>query len=126
MEAHYYNVLAEELGSDAIDGIMSLWGIAGYGRWCVLRNSIAMHGGMVDLSDDRQRARVAKRLQLKADALDDFIDELAHSGLVDATLWSTLKHVASSDISAQIDYRNQKSAAGKKGGSKGGGGEHPA
>lgn len=90
-----------------------LGGYAGYGRWVALLGMLYDENGMLDMNDQDMRDVVAEQLEL--DDVDGFFSTLSRIGLIDRTLYETMSHVVNKGVADELEYRNQKKAAGKKG-----------
>lgn len=90
-----------------------LGGFAGYGRWVALLGMLYDENGMLDMNDQDMRDVVAEQLEL--DDVDGFLSTLSRIGLIDRTLYETMSHVVNKGVADELEYRNQKKAAGKKG-----------
>lgn len=91
-----------------------LGGYAGYGRWVALLGMLYDEKGILDISNDDMREIVADELEL--DDVGGFFSVLADIGLIDKELYHSMLHVVNHGVCDELDYRKQKSEAGKKSG----------
>lgn len=91
-----------------------LGGYAGYGRWVALLGMLYDEKGILDMSDAEMREIVCEELEL--DDADHFFTVLADIGLIDKELYHSMNHVVNRGVLEQIEYRVNKSNAGKKSG----------
>ena len=91
-----------------------LGGYAGYGRWVALLGMLYDEKGILDISNDDMREIVADELEL--DDVGGFFAVLADIGLIDKQLYHSMQHVVNHGVCDELDYRKQKSEAGKKSG----------
>ena len=70
--------------------------------------------GVLDMNDAIMRDVVAEQLNLKD--VDEFFSILAPIGLIDLELYRSMNHVANKGVCDQLEYKRQKSEAGKLGG----------
>ena len=88
------------------------YGYAGYGRWIALLGMLYDEDGLIDMNDDLMRQMVSSQLDL--DDVDGFLGFLAKIGLIEPSFWE-LGHVVNHGVCDELEYRKQKSDAGKKG-----------
>lgn len=89
-------------------------GVAAYGRWLVLMAILYDVGGCFMVDTPIKRRYLMKELELDSDGLDGFLKACADCELIDSGLLE-MGHVVSKGVCDQMEYRKQKSEAGKKG-----------
>ena len=91
-------------------------GIIAYGRWVALLGMLYDEHGLIDLNDNATNLVVQMELELLTDEMPKFFELLAEVGLIDSELYHSLNHVVNSGVCEELEYRKQKSEAGKQGG----------
>ena len=90
-------------------------GIIAYGRWVALLGMLYDEHGLIDLNDNATNLVVQMELELLTEEMPKFFELLAEVGLIDSELYHSLNHVVNSGVCEELEYRKQKSEAGKKG-----------
>lgn len=92
-------------------------GIIAFGRWQALLGILYDEDGCIDLTDEDNAVMVASELDFdSSDELSVFLDACAKYGLISLAAWEERTTVISEGVAKEIDYRKQKSEAGRKGG----------
>ena len=89
-------------------------GIIALGRWVALLGMLYDENGLLDMNDAVSRQIVAQKLQLED--VDGFMSQLAECRLIDGEIYHSLNHVVSHGVCDQLEYKKQKTEAGKMGG----------
>ena len=92
-------------------------GIVAFGRWIVLLSLLYDSDGLIDVTNTPKRKYLAKELELSDDGLSEFLNQCAECDLIQPELLE-MGHVVSKGVCDELDYRKQKSEAGKKGNEK--------
>ena len=89
-------------------------GIVAFGRWVVLLSLLYDSDGLIDVTNTPKRKYLAKELELSDDGLSEFLNHCAECDLIQPELLD-MGHVVSKGVCDELDYRKQKSEAGKRG-----------
>jgi hypothetical protein len=92
-------------------------GIVAFGRWVALMSILYDSDGLVDVGNDARRRYLMRELELDGDGLDEFLAQCAECDLIQPEMLE-MGHVISHGVCDELDYRKQKSEAGKKGNEK--------
>ena len=92
-------------------------GIVAFGRWLALMSILYDSDGLVDIVSKQKRRYLMRELELDSDGLEEFLQQCVACELLDGDLLD-IGHVVSKGVCDQLEYRNQKSDAGKKGNEK--------
>lgn len=99
----YIRVYLQEIEPSGVgEQIISRLGYDGYGRYCYLRNVLALYeGGILDLSAKRAEKLLALRLGMSKNKLHTLLNELSLIGAINEILWSQSKVVSIDNIKEQ-------------------------
>ena len=89
-------------------------GIIELGRWIVLLSLLYDSDGLIDITNKAKRKYLMRELELSDDGLSEYLNQCAECDLITPDLLE-LGHVVSKGVCDELDYRKQKSEAGKKG-----------
>ena len=90
-------------------------GIVAFGRWQALLGMLYDADGRIDLKDETMRDLVCEELELDAEGLDSFLADCRALDILSKDAWNNWTVVMSEGVLKEIDYRQRKSYAGKKG-----------
>ena len=92
-------------------------GLLGYGRWVALLGMLYDSHGCLRLEVPGMVGLLMNELEFTAqDDLLEYLETLADLNIIDATSLHARKNVVSKGVCEQLEYRNAKTEAGKKGG----------
>ncbi len=92
-------------------------GLYGYGRWVALLGMLYDSHGCLRLELPGMVPLLMCELEFtEQDVLLDYLETLADLNLIDATALHARKTVVSKGVCEQLEFRNNKTEAGKKGG----------
>lgn len=92
-------------------------GLYGYGRWVALLGMLYDSHGCLRLETPGMVPLLMCELEFtEQDVLLDYLETLADLNLIDATALHARKTVVSKGVCEQLEFRSNKTEAGKKGG----------
>lgn len=92
-------------------------GLYGYGRWVALLGMLYDSHGCLRLETPGMVPLLMCELEFtEQEVLFDYLETLADLNLIDATALHARKTVVSKGVCEQLEFRNNKTEAGKKGG----------
>lgn len=114
---HYFSVPRDILSDPRIELLEELSGngITALAWWIGLLSLLYYYHGLIDLTKPGQRTQLVKKLQMTDESeLESFLDACVVCDFISADMLS-MGHIVSRGVCEQLDYKTNKSEAGKRG-----------